>query len=805
MAAIPGALLLAQSERPEEQVNPLAGNAQAIAAGQGLYGRSCAVCHGPTAQGDRGPSLVSGRFAHGGADGEIFLSIRAGIKGSQMPPFPQFTNQQVWQIIAFLRDLSGVKAPQAGGVGESVAGDPAAGKAVFEGKAGCAGCHMVNGAGKSVGPDLSDAAKMGAEQLRSKILTPNQAPAAGAGRGGRGGGRGFMMGPSTVVATTKDGREYRGVRRNVDSFDVGMVDTDGVYRSFERSSLRSVRIENVSLMPADYAKRLSTEEVENVVAYLKTPAGRGAPAGAPGPVVLSWDRLRNAEKEPHNYMTYWGDLGGKHYSALNQITAANVKNLQAKWAVPLPGNGGTQAIPLVIDGIMYTVGPAAGSLEVLSLDARTGRVLWRYQRRQKETNPNEINRENRGVSVIGNRLFFGTLDAWLVSLDARTGKLLWETKVADTMQGYSITSPPTPVKDMIVTGISGGEFGISGFLEAYDQATGKKLWRFNTVPQPGEGGHESWEGDSWKRGSAATWLPGSYDAELNLLYWPVGNPGPDYNGDVRKGDNLYSCSVIALDPDTGTLKWHYQFTPNDTHDWDSTEDVVLVDRVWHGSPRKLLLHADRNGVFYVLDRTNGKFLAASPFVRASWVKGWDEDGRPITTENWRGDEKGQRVFPSVGGGTNFQAPSYSPQTGWMYFLYHDGAGEYTSGPATYEPGSQYSGRGARRGGRPAADPSEAPASDGIQAFDPETGKTQWKFEVSEGALSPGLLSTAGGVVFSATSEGNFLALDARTGKALWRFYTGGRLTASPISYAVGGKQYVAITGPGMLYSFALPD
>ncbi|MGA7235910.1 MAG: PQQ-dependent dehydrogenase, methanol/ethanol family, partial [Bryobacteraceae bacterium] len=516
-----------------------------------------------------------------------------------------------------------------------------------------------------------------------------------------------------------------------------------------------------------------------------------------------WDRLRNSAKEPQNYMTYWGDLAGTHYSPLTQINAANVRNLQAKWALPLTGEGNTEAIPLVVDGIMYTLGPVAGTLEALAVDARTGRVLWRYQRKQKVTNPNEINRSNRGVAVLGNRVFFGTLDAFLIALDARTGTQLWEVKVADTMQGYSITAPPLPVKDKIITGIAGGEFGIQGFLEARDQATGKLLWRFNTVPQPGEAGHDTWQGDSWKRGAAPTWLSGSFDPDLNLLYWSVGNPGPDYNGDVRMGDNLYSCSVIALDPESGKLRWHYQFTPNDTHDWDSTEDMVLVDRMWHGVNRKLMLHADRNGVFYVLDRTNGKFLAANPFVRVTWVKGWDESGRPITVENWRANDKGENLYPAVGGGTNFQAPSYSPKTGWMYFMYHDGPDVYVSGPTPFEAGTQYTGRGTRRGTETPSD--EAPPSDGIQAFDPETGKTQWKFQLAQGGLAPGLMATAGGVVFAATSEGNFLALNATTGKALWHFTTGVRMGSSPMSYSVDGKQYVAISSSGMLYSFGLPD
>ena len=797
-------LLPAQSERPEAQIDPLLGNAEAIAAGQSLYNQNCAVCHGPSAQGDRGPSLVSGSFAHGGADGEILVSIRTGIPRSEMPGFPQLSTGQIWQIIAFLRNLSGITSPAAAGTGEKVPGNPISGKAIFEGKGGCAGCHQVNGSGKSVGPDLSIIGRAPAQQLLAKIMNPNQVFGAPPGRGGRGGGRGGALLPATVIIKTKDGHEYRGARKNADSLNIAIIDTNGVYRNFSKSALAELRVENVSLMPADYSKRLTTSELQDVVAYLKTLDGADPSKLATGPGILPWDRLRNSENEPQNYMTYWGDLKGRHYSALAQVNASNVKSLQAKWALPLAGNGTTEAIPLVVDGVMYTIGPVVGSAEVLAADAKTGRVLWRYQRRQKVTNPNEINRTNRGVSVIGNRLFFGTLDAALVALDARTGTELWEAQVADTMAGYSITSPPLPVRDMIITGVGGGEFGVQGFLEAYDQATGKKRWRFNTVPQPGENGHDSWDGDSWQRGGAPTWLTGTYDPDLNTLYWPVGNPGPDFDGDVRKGDNLYSCSVVALDPDTGKLKWHYQFTPNDTHDWDSTEDMVLVDRVWHGVNRKLLLHADRNGIFYVLDRANGKFLAGNPFVRASWVKGWDENGRPVLTEKSRSNPDGEIIFPAVGGGTNFQAPSYDPQTGWMYFAYHDGPQNYVSGPERFERGKQYNGRGAARGGvqTPA---NEAPPSDGVQAFDPETGKTQWKFQLSQGGLAPGVLATAGGLVFAASTEGNLFALDAKTGEVLWHFTTGAIISSSPMSYSVEGKQYVAVTSSGIVYSFALPD
>lgn len=439
---------------------------------------------------------------------------------------------------------------------------------------------------------------------------------------------------------------------------------------------------------------------------------------------------------------------------------------------------------------------------MIALDAATGRRIWTYVRPQKKRNPYESNLVNRGVAIAGNRVFFGTLDAAMVALDARTGTLLWETQVADTMQGYSITSAPLALADKVITGVAGGEYGIRGFVDAYDAATGKRLWRFNTIPGPGEFGHDTWADDSWQHGGAPTWLTGSYDPELDTLYWPVGNPGPDVNGDVRLGDNLFSCSVVALDPATGRRKWHYQFTPNDTHDWDSTEGMMLVDRVWHGQNRKLLLHADRNGVFYVLDRTDGTFLAATPYVRASWVNGWDEKGRPRTASGWRSTPEGSVVFPAVGGGTNFQAPSYSPLTGWVYVAYHDGGSRYVSGPADFESGRQFWGFGHMQFD---AQMPGAPESQGVAALDPETGKIQWKHQFEKNSLQAGVLATAGGVVFAGSEEGDFVALDSRTGAPLWHFGAGGEVTSSPMSYAVNGRQYVTISTAGVLYSFALPE
>lgn len=790
-AALCAGLMNGQQDRPENQKDPFLGNPRAIAAGQELYNGTCSACHGPDARGDRGPALAGGSFKHGSADGEIFLNIRAGIKGTGMPAFSQIPTDQVWQIIAYLRSLNS-SAP--GAATETVAGDAAAGKAIFEGKGGCINCHQIDGRGTPVGPDLTNARNAPAAQLEAKILNPD------AMQGGRGRGRGFRRPPSTLIVKTKSGQEFRGVEKNQDSFSIQMVDAHGKLHLFERSDLAEVKLEMHSIMPANFAERLSRADIQNLVAYLKSPHPIGpeaAPAEAGG---VTSERIARADREPQNWMTYWGDYAGRHYSALDQINTSNVNRLQAQWAVQMPGDNLVEGVPLVVDGVMYTTGQPG---QVFAIDARTGRTIWTFMRRQKVKSPYEINPFVRGVSILGNRLFLGTLDGALVAIDARTGAQLWETQVGDSMLGYTITSPPLIVKDKVITGITGGEFGIRGFIEAYDPATGKRLWRFNTIPGPGEFGHDTWAGDSWEHGGAPTWLTGTYDPVSNTVFWPVGNPGPDVNEEVRKGDNLFACSVIALDPDTGKRKWHYQFTPNDSHDWDSTEDMVLVDRMWHGQNHKLLLHADRNGVFYVIDRTNGKLLSATPFVRATWVKGWDENGRPIPAPNGAASAEGNYVYPAGGGGTNFQAPSYSAKTGWYYVAYHDGGARYIYGPAPFEPGKQFWGRGSGGFGPPPA--GQAPDTSGVEAVDPETGKVQWKFELVQGSLSSGVLATAGNVVFAASREGNLIALDARTGKALWHFGAGAEIPSSPMSYSVNGRQYVAVSSAGVLYSFALPE
>jgi alcohol dehydrogenase (cytochrome c) len=769
-----------QDPRPGER-NPLAGNAAAIRAGAERFARSCATCHGVD---NRAPSLATGVFGRGADDDQIARTIRAGVPGTQMPPFPALSADELWQLVAYIRSLS-TASPSASG---NTSGDAAAGDAIFTGKGGCTACHQVNARGGLVGPDLSTAGARSPEVLRHAILNPG-VPLPGGGRGG-------PVRQQVVAVRTRDGRQLRGVRRSEDTFSLHLMDVSGQLYLLDKANLADVQYEDRSLMPADYATRLSETELRDLISYLRTLQARDTNKTTAATIAggLTYERIRRAGSEPHNWLTYWGDYQGTHYSGLKEIDPSNVRQLQAKWALQLPGNSTIEATPLVVDGVMYTSGPPG---TVVAVDARTGRQIWRYQRAQKVRNPNEINPFNRGVAILGNRVFVGTLDAALVALDARNGLPLWEVQMADPMQGFSITSPPLPIKDRIIAGIAGGEFGIRGFLDAYDAATGKRLWRFSTIPGPGEFGHDTWKGDSWQLGCGATWLPGSYDPDLDLVYWAVGNPCPLYNGAVRDGDNLFTSSVVALDPSTGQRRWHFQFTPHDTHDWDSNQDMMLVDRTYKGQPRKLLMHADRNGHFYLLDRTNGAFLSGTPFIRQTWNTGFDAKGRPMAKPGSDASPEGSVVAPTIGGATNFQAPSYSPSTGWLYLAYQESGQRYFSETQTFELGRQFpGGRGASTGERGSA---------GIKAIDPEDGTTVWAFALNQGSLTAGVLATAGGVVFAASREGHLIALDAKTGTFLWRFQTGAAIEASPMSYAVGGKQFIAVSSGNAVYSFALPD
>ena len=392
------------------------------------------------------------------------------------------------------------------------------------------------------------------------------------------------------------------------------------------------------------------------------------------------------------WLTYSGDYSGRRHSPLTGIDRGNVAGLRTAWVYQTNDLNPFEATPIVADGVMYVSEPPSNAA---ALDLRTGRPIWMFRRAVPSNAGVCCGQVNRGVAVLGQKVFLGTLDAHLLALDAKTGRLLWDTTVADYKQGYSITAAPLALRDKVIIGISGGEYGIRGFLDAYDLESGKRLWRFWTVPGPGEPGHDTWEGDSWKTGSAGTWVTGAYDSALNLLYWGTGNPGPDYNGDVRRGDNLYSASLLALDAATGKLKWHFQFTPHDTHDWDANHVPVLIDGAFRGRPRKLVAVANRNGFFYLLDRETGEFLLGKPYAKQTWARGLDEGGRPIAVPAMEPKPAGTAVYPGIHGATNWNSPSYSPETGLMYVAAREEGTIYYRATAEYKAGSFFSAGGMR--------------------------------------------------------------------------------------------------------------
>lgn len=516
-------------------------------------------------------------------------------------------------------------------------------------------------------------------------------------------------------------------------------------------------------------------------------------AGLARSQTLPYDRILHSGREPGNWLTYSGNYQSHHYSALAQINRANVQRLKPAWMYQIRGREHFETMPLVFDGVMYITEPPS---DVTALDVRTGRPLWHYRRSIPEGIAVCCGQVNRGIAALDDQIFIATIDAHLVALDARTGRVRWDVPVADPKLAYSLTAAPLAIRDKIIVGVAGAEYGVRGFLDAYDAKTGRRVWRFWTTPGPGEPGNETWSGDSWKYGGATTWVTGSYDSELNLLYWGTGNPGPDYDGTVRLGDNLYSDSVIALDASTGKLKWHFQFTPHDVNDMDSNQIPVLIDAVWEGRPRKLMLFANRNAFYYVLDRATGEFLRATQFTRQNWAKGIDAKGRPIpdlaqTTPN----EKGALVYPDDDGTSNWFSPSYSPRTKLFYQNIREKGAYYYKADAAFTPGRMY--LGATKRDIPNEEPSGV-----LRALRSLTGEKSWEFRVKSPPWC-GVLATAGDVVFSGTMEGDFFALDAWTGKLLWRFQTGGEIWANPISYQSEGKQYVALAAGSALLVFGL--
>jgi alcohol dehydrogenase (cytochrome c) len=496
-----------------------------------------------------------------------------------------------------------------------------------------------------------------------------------------------------------------------------------------------------------------------------------------------------------NWISYNGDYSGRRYSNLKEISPENVSQLRAQWIFHIREANELEVTPVVVDGIMFVT----SANDAFALDARTGRQIWHYARPVTLGLIDDASQHhNRGVAIWHSKVFMETDNAHLLCLDARSGHLLWDVAYTDGNKNYGATSAPLVVKDKVLVGTSGGDDGVRGFVSAFDAQSGKLAWRFWTIPGPGEFGSSSWPGKMYLRGGGTTWMPGTYDSELNTIFWGTSNPSPDFDGSVRPGDDLYTDCVLALDADTGKLKWHFQFTPHDLYDYDATETPVLIDAMYNAEPRKLLVEANRNGFVYLLDRTNGKFLSALPFVqKLNWARGIDEEGRPVRT-GVQPSPDGTKICPGFAGATNWYAPSYNRDTHLLYFMAVEDCGIFSLKPQAFAEGRPYYATGVRH-------VPEQRKEKILLAYDLDSNRIEWRYpQTGEGDSSGGTMTTASGLVFFGDDAESFEAVDGKTGAPLWHFTTGQRMHASPMSYAVQGKQYVAVASGMDIFSFALP-
>lgn len=733
----------------------LAQHPEAVTQGQKLFVRNCSACHGDTAKGGRGPDLTTGDWKHGGAEADLVRNIVKGIPGTQMPAIPM-PEQDAKSIAAFLLSLSAAD--------ERVDGNDSRGRTLFE--ANCRSCHMFGGQGGILGPDLSDIrAKLKPTALSKRI--------------------------SEEIEFTTAGRT-KGILKGEDTFTLQLLDEQSHWHLLNKRDLPTPPRKS----SAPHSKLSATDRLDVVAFLFKTkPAYDASLPWKPAPDFnVTAQRLLNSAAEPHNWLTYWGDLRGTHYSGLKQITPANAPTLKSTWTHQLGGNT-VETTPLVVDGLMFVTGPLNNAA---ALDARTGRPIWKYTRRLPQIASHCTVMTNRGMAVLGDRLYMATLDTRLVALDAKSGNVIWDIEVDDYKKGFSITHAPLVVGDKIIVGVTSGECALTGSVDAYDAATGKRLWRLHSTPRPGDPLRKTWNPEkSADYGGAPTWMTGTYDADTDTVFWMTGNPGPDYDGKVRLGDNLYSNCVLAIDPKTGRLKWWFQFTPHDVHDWDATETPVLIDGVVNGQKRKLLVTAQRNAFHYVLDRTTGEFLTGRAYAKQTWASGLDAKGRPIVLPNTTPTPEGNYVCPDAAGTANWGSPSYDPVTKYLLVSVRETCATYTSVTKEPVPGEGFTGGGVE------VDPKIG-APGFVRALEATTGIVKWNFPMQIGSSTTGVVATAGGVAFASSNDGNLIALDSKTGKYLWHYYTGANIVASPMSYAVGGKQYVAIASQSAIFVFGLP-
>ena len=760
---------------------------ESFAAAKDDFEKNCAVCHGSGGGGgDRAPALADNPDLRRLDAAGIAAIIRRGISGG-MPSFASLPQEQVTRIAAWLKSMND------SALGNAPPQQIAAGEAFFFGEGGCSGCHMVKGRGGSNGPDLSG---IGARSTIKEINAWLDNPTGQMGKKTLGVCPFWAFCPDFQWAIAnvalKDGGTLRGFLRGQTEHEAQVQTLDGKLHLLDASQYNSVTREKQSIMPV---LKATADQHRDLLAYFSSLAGveEGPLATASAPVTQA-DIDQIMKPRRGDWASYNGGFDGNRFSSLDQITTANVKRLQPQFLFA-PGGSGLEGTPIVIGNMMYVT----GGTRVCALNARTGAPLWCVPRNSgiasapKSASPPVG--PNRGVAVLGDRVFYISDDAYLVALNRLTGAVMWSVWLPEKgAKGKFYSSmAPMVVNDMIVAGIAGGDSPMRGFLAAYRPDSGKLVWRFYTIPKPGEMPlSKTWIGRALETGGGATWHTGSYDAETGTLYWAVGNPYPDTDSDERGGRNLYTNSVIALDAKTGKFKWHFQFTPYDTHDWDATQSMVLVDAVWKGKPRKLLMSAQRSGIFYVIDRTNGAFLLATPFVKKmTWAKGFEKDGTPILTEGNTPTHDGTVTCPGVRGATNWYAPSYDPQTRLFYVMAAEDCGIYRKSGKIFGPNPDPSNVGTRL----------------VRALNIETGETVWEKLLTgpQETNYTGVLTTAGGLLFHGETGGDFAAVDARTGKTLWSFRANDSWRASPMTYMIDGKQYVAAMDSTNLISFALPD
>ena len=745
----------------------------AVRAGRLQFETRCGGCHGADGMGgERAPAIGSGDRARLRSEDAVRELIRNGIPDAGMPAF-HLPDQDLSELVAFVR--SRVTPARE----NMPAGDAGAGAAFFFGKGRCAECHMIHGRGGVTAPDLSNAgADLTLAEMEQSLLNP-------AARRKRG--------YEVATVRTRSGETIRGMLRNESLYDLQLQAFDGRLHLLRSAEIAGIDREAASHMPA---LKPDETELQNLLAYLADPRVEPpARDAADLPGAIPWDRI--AHPQPGDWPTYHGQLGGNRYSTLDQINPGNIGRLAPRWIFPIPNARHLEVTPVVVDGIMYVTNVNAA----WALDAASGREIWHFERpRSQGLSGDASGGINRGVALLGDRVFMVTDNAHLIALHRLTGALLWDTQMADSDENYGATSAPLVVKDLVISGTSGGDEGIRGFVAAYNAATGERIWRFWIVPAPGEPAAATWMGHAIEHGCASAWLTGTYDLETDTLFWTTGNPCPDFNGDERQGDNLYSDSVVALNPQTGALKWHFQFTPHDLHDWDAAETPMVVDATYGGRDRKLLLQGNRNGFFYVLDRTNGQFLAASPFVHSlTWASGIAKDGRPVLLPGSEPTLAGVRACPSMDGATNWMSTAFHPGHRLFYLLALEKCSVFSKSSAVWKAGESYYGGGAREVH------GETPRQY-LRALDLETGKIVWEVPQSGEAESwGGILATSDGLVFYCDDSGAFAAVDAATGTPLWHLQLNTSWKASPMTYLAQGRQYVAVASGGNVIAFGLPE